>query len=179
MRIRIAEIILISVFFILPFFSVEGISLKVVPSSMEIKMIAGTTENIVFEIENTSRDVNLYEIYIDNFSEIATLRPQSFILEGSQKKQVIVEIKIPKEGIFSTDISVVAKPLSGRQFKAGAGIKIPLTIRVEAPKVNSFLAAVSQNFIKLIAKNSILIILMMIFAAFFLGLNFKKYRRHQ
>lgn len=127
--------------------SVEAVALKVSPTEIKIETEPRvlTKEEII--VENSGNNVALYEVYLDNFSDWIKVKPESFTLESREFKKVVLEIKNEKEGIFSTLISVVAKPLSQREFKANSGVKIPLEIRISEKEKIPFLATISQNFI--------------------------------
>lgn len=147
--------ILIIIFLLVANF-VEAVAVKVSPSEIKIEANAGvlTEEEII--IENPGNNVALFEVYLDNFSDWIKTQPESFILESGKSQKVILEVKSEEIGVFLTMISVVAKPLSERKFKANSGVKIPLEIRVAQREKVNFLASVSQSFIDFFkSKNSI------------------------
>lgn len=135
--------ILIIIFFLTANF-VEAVAVKVNPSEIKIEANADLTKKEII-IENPGNNVALFEVYPDNFSDWIRIEPESFILESGKSQKVILEIKNKEIGIFSTMISVVAKPLSEREFKANAGVKIPLEIRIAQREKLNFLAAISQS----------------------------------
>ncbi len=124
-------------------------ALKITPSEVKLDAVFGKTEQKTITIENPGSDVALFEVYLDNFSDWVKIKPESFILEAGKSQKVILEIKKKEIGVFSTTISVVAKPLSEREFKANAGVKIPLEIRISEKKAEPWLASILENFKRL------------------------------
>lgn len=129
-------IILALIVFLLAANSVQAIAVKIQPSEIEIE----TKPDILIQeeiiIENPDNNVALYEVYVDNFSDWIKIKPESFTLESGGLQKIILKIKNKETGIFSTMISVVARPLSERKFKAGSGVKIPLKIKISKSGVN-------------------------------------------
>ncbi|MDP2741440.1 MAG: hypothetical protein Q8O66_01990 [bacterium] len=125
--------------------SVMAVSVKVNPSEVKIETSTDLIEKEI-TIENPGNSVALFEVYLDNFSDWVKINPESFILEAGKLQKVILEIKNKEIGVFSTMISVVAKPISEREFKANAGVKIPLEIIVKEKKSEFWLASILENF---------------------------------
>ena len=139
-------LILIIVSFLIAGFA-EAVALKVRPSEIKIETNLGILAKEEMIIENPGGNVALFEVYLDDFSDWIKIKPESFILESGESQKVILEIKNEERGIFSTMISVVARPLSERKFKANSGVKIPLEVRSTEREKIPFLAAISQNLI--------------------------------
>lgn len=151
--------------------SVQAVAVKVNPSEIKIEANAGVLTEKEIIIENPGENVALFEVYPDNFSDWIKVRPESFILESGKSQKVILEIKNKEIGVFSTMISVVAKPLSEREFKANAGVKIPLEIRTSEKKSELWLASILGNFGRLFKNQQDLIyILSIIFILVLFGL---------
>lgn len=127
----------------------QAIAIKVSPPEIEIEISPKVVAQQEIIVENPSFQVALYEVYVDEFSDWIIIKPESFILESKDSQIVILEIKNKERGIFSTTISVVAKPLSERKFKANSGVKIPLEIRISEEKSEFWLASISRNFERL------------------------------
>lgn len=121
---------------------VGAVAVKVLPSSLEIETRLGVSAKKEIIVENPDEKVALYEVYPDNFSDWIKVTPASFILESKDSKKVSLEVKSKEQGIFSTDVSVVSRPLSERKFKASSGVKIPLEVRVFEGKERMFLASI-------------------------------------
>ncbi|MBI2054316.1 MAG: hypothetical protein HYT36_03205 [Candidatus Staskawiczbacteria bacterium] len=150
--------------------SAKAVSIKASPSEIKIETASDLTRKEII-IENPGNSVALFELYLDNFSDFVKIKPESFILEGGKSQKVILEIKNKETGVFSTMISVVAKPLSEREFKANAGVKIPLEIRILENKSEFWLASIFKNFEGLFKnQKSLIYIFSIIFILFLLGL---------
>ncbi len=113
---------------------VNAASLKVSPAEINIVMVVGETGQAQLTVENPANDVAIYEVYADDFSDWIIISPASFILESQAKKEVLVQFESDEQGVFSTDISVVAKPMTDSKITTNSGIKIPLQVNVSADK---------------------------------------------
>jgi hypothetical protein len=141
----IKYILLITLFFYLATTQVQAVAIKAIPSEIKIKTESGTLIKKELLIENPSATVALYEVYVDNFSDWIKVKPESFTLESGESQKIVLEIKNEENGIFSTTISAVARPLSQRKLKANSGVKIPLEVRI-SEREGVFLASVSKVF---------------------------------
>lgn len=157
--------------------SVEAVSIKVSPSEVKIETSASLTKKEI-TIENPGNNVALFEVYLDNFFDWVKINPGSFVLEGGKSQKVNLEIENKESGVFFTTISVVAKPLSEREFKANAGVKIPLEIRVSEKKANFWMASVLGNFKELLKnQQSLIYIFGVILILVLFGLLMKKNKK--
>ena len=172
--------LLILILIIISFFavnSVKAVSVKVKPSEVKVETSASLFKKEI-TIENPGNSVALFEVYLDNFSDWVKINPESFILEAGKSQKVILEIENKETGVFFTTISVVAKPLSEREFKANAGVKIPLEIRISEKSANLWLASLSENFKKLFGNQQNLIYIFgVILILVLLGLLIRKNKK--
>ncbi len=151
-------LILIIFSFLTPCLS-QAAAVKIRPSEIKIDINAGVLAKEEIIIENPGADVSLFEVYLDNFSKWIKINPESFVLESGESQKVILEIKNYETGVFSDMISVVSKPLSERKFRANAGVKIPLEIRITQGKRLNLSAAIFQSIRGFLSfKNSIFIL---------------------
>jgi|SRR3989338_1450422 len=91
--------------------------------------LTGSGEIVVV---NPTPDVQVFEVYADDFAGMIEINPASFVLEANGSKNVTVSIKSEqRKGIRATNISVVGKPLAESRFTAGTGVKIPLVFQTE------------------------------------------------
>ena len=101
------------------------------PSKLDIiaSDSSGSTE---LSVRNPSANVQLFEVYADEFTENIKILPTCFILEAgaSEKISIVYNTKSNTDAIFKTNISVVAKPMTDSTFQFNSGIKIPITITV-------------------------------------------------
>lgn len=143
MKIKIIILTLIELSFAV---NVGAVSLKVAPSSIRVEAISGKTGQSSITIENPGSAVALFEVYTDDFSDWVVINPSSFTLNPGEKKEVSIYTASKEEGVYGTLLSVVSKPLSDREFKANAGVKVPIEIKVSRNKFGIWLASVSDNF---------------------------------
>ncbi|MEK7658954.1 MAG: hypothetical protein AAB352_03770 [Patescibacteria group bacterium] len=138
-----------------------AVSIKVSPSEIKIKTGTNSVKKEI-TIENPGNNVALFEVYVDNFSDWIKINPESFILNGGKSQKVALEIKNKETGIFSTMVSVVAKPLSDKEFSAAAGVKIPLEITFSEKGAGVFAASVLDSFSRIYKNQKYLIFLFLI-----------------
>jgi len=132
-------------------------ALKVWPSMVQIDSALGKAEERAVTIENPGKDVAVFEVYPDDFSDWISVNSVSFVLNPGENREVLVRVNFEEEGIYATTLSVVSKPLSGKEFKTNAGVKIPLEIRVGQKKSSVWLASVLDNFKKIFENQAYLI----------------------
>ncbi len=114
--------------------SVQAVAIQIQPSELKIEADVGVLTKQEIIIHNPDNNVAFYELYMDTFSDWIKIQPESFILESKEYKEVILEIKSKETGFFKSTLSVLAKPLSERKFKAESGVKIPVEIRINESK---------------------------------------------
>jgi len=135
----------IFLFALLPISAVQAVGLSVAPSELRIKAFAGDASAVKLTVKNSSDKVSLFDVYPDDFESAIKIMPSSFIIEGSESREVSIQVNLKEGGMYRTDISVVAKPLSDNSFRAGAGVKIPLYMEVNK-KADNYLALISAQF---------------------------------
>lgn len=110
--------------------SASGI--EVTPSKLELKVTSTNSASATLTIANPTADVQVFEIYPDDFAEIILASPQSFTLESGVRKVVTITVKPNKDGkasqILQTNLSILAKPLADSRFQANTGVKVSLSI---------------------------------------------------
>ena len=106
--------------------------IQVSPARLDFTVAANRQTSQTLTVVNPTADVQLFEVYADNFTESVKTSPASFTLEAGAKKTVTVTVNFDSQNsnrILSTTLSVVGKPLLGsQQFSVGTGVKIPLSI---------------------------------------------------
>ena len=106
--------------------------IQVSPIRLDFSVASGGVTSQSLTVVTPTPDVQLFEVYPDNFAEQIKANPESFTLEAGAKKTVTVSVSGNTRAlgqILSTTLSVVGKPLSGSQdFSVGTGVKIPLNI---------------------------------------------------
>ena len=113
----------------------QAAGIQVSPSKMNFTVEIG--DSPVFKelvVVNPTADVQVFEVYPDEFSEIIKANPASFTLEAGARKIVIVkvdpaDIEGPSK-ILRTNFSVLGKPLIETRLQTNTGIKIPTSITI-------------------------------------------------
>jgi hypothetical protein len=103
---------------------------QVKPSKINFD-VAGDTFETFLTVFNPSSEVQLFEVYPDDFENSIMINPKSFTLEAGENKKVKITATLDEniqDSQISTNISVISKPLSESDFSVGAGIKIPINI---------------------------------------------------
>ncbi|MFA6215821.1 MAG: hypothetical protein WC768_04610 [Patescibacteria group bacterium] len=110
--------------------SAQAIGIGVKPNELSFKALVNFSTETEVLIFNVSSEPALYQVYPDGLNSEIKISPADFRLDpdGSQLIKVIVNPKRP--GIFSTNLSVVARPLASGGLAAATGVKIPLTLYV-------------------------------------------------
>lgn len=106
--------------------------ISVTPSRIDEHVEAHTQKDASITIYNPTNEVLIVEVYPDEFSEMIKIAPESLTLESHEESKVVIQIDAQQPGRFATSISVVAKPLADRSLQTAAGIKVPLSVSVEA-----------------------------------------------
>jgi len=117
----------------------QAAGIQVSPSRMDFAVEVNKTESKELVVLNPTADVQIFEVYPDEFSEIIKANPASFVLEAGARKTVTVTVKPFTKGntsrILSTNLSVVGKPFAEARLQANTGVKIPITITAAAKKI--------------------------------------------
>lgn len=109
----------------------SGISVS--PAKLELAVQAGTTISEALTVTNPTADVQLFEIYADDFTDMFAFNPATFTLEAGARKTVQMTVnprqsRLSDSSVLSTTLSVVSKPLADSRFQANTGVKIPASI---------------------------------------------------
>ena len=112
----------------------QAAGIQVSPSKIDFVLEIGD-ESVSKEliVANPTADIQIFEVYPDEFSEIIKTNPASFTLEAGERKVVTVTVYsiVTTENIsqiLKTNLSVVGKPLIETRLQANTGVKIPLSI---------------------------------------------------
>ncbi len=107
--------------------------IQVSPTKLDVSLKPNTTLDESLTVANPTADVQIFEVYADDFKQNLQFSPASFTLESGGQKTV--QLKILGFGFNNnqtlvTTVSVVGKPLAeGAGVKVGTGVKIPTTVR--------------------------------------------------
>lgn len=113
----------------------QAAGIQVSPSKIDFALRAGESASKELIVVNPTADVQIFEAYADEFSEIIKVSPASFTLEAGGRKVVTVTAYFTAteniSQILKTNLSVVGKPLIETRLQANTGVKIPLSIVIE------------------------------------------------
>ncbi|MCK5085011.1 MAG: hypothetical protein KAQ64_05150 [Candidatus Pacebacteria bacterium] len=127
-------LILILAFVLFPVLS-QAAGIQVSPSKIDFILEVNKSASKELIVANPTADVQIFEVYPDEFSEIIKANPASFTLEAGGRKTVTVTahpaITENVSQILKTNLSVVGKPLIETRLQANTGVKIPLSIAIE------------------------------------------------
>lgn len=127
-------IVLIIIFILLPVLS-QAAGIQVSPSKIDFVLEVNKSAPKELIVVNPTADVQIFEVYPDEFPEIIKANPASFTLEAGGRKTVTVTAypTVTKNAsqILKTNLSVVGKPLIETRLQANTGVKIPLSIVIE------------------------------------------------
>lgn len=126
-------LILILASILLPALS-QAAGIQVSPSKIDFILEANKSAFQELIVANPTVDVQVFEVYVDEFSEIIKANPASFTLEAGERKVVIITAHFTDienvSQILKTNLSVVSKPLVETRLQANTGVKIPLSVSV-------------------------------------------------
>lgn len=118
--------------------STSAAGIEVSPSRLELNTDSKTRAEL--QTSNPTPDVQIFEVYTEEFEDLIEINPRSFTLESAESKkiEVIVNPKNKSEAVLQTEISIVSRPLADSEFSAATGVKIPLIIRIEKTTNKNF-----------------------------------------
>ena len=154
-------------------FSVQAVGLSVSPKELKVSAMVGETVSYKLQVENPSGEVSLFEVYPDDLGSLVKISPASFILESEERKEVTVQVTPKGDGVFKTNISVVASPVASSSFNAGGGVKIPLEISVSENNP-LFVALISLPFSPTRVLGIVLLFLIVVSIFFVIKYGIKK-----
>lgn len=135
---------------------VEAAGLEISPAKIELTANLDKSAEAAITVANPTADVQIFEVYPDDFVDQFKISPSSFTLEAGGRKSVAVSFNPSKNNQkLSTTISVVARPLAESRFEANSGVKVPITITIEktamSPLLKIIIAGAAVLFIILLA----------------------------
>jgi hypothetical protein len=111
--------------------------IQVSPAELKFENYSQKPASLTLTVVNPSADVQVFEIYPDDFKNIISVSPESFTLESGAQKLVAVTVKPKNNSYVSTTLSIISKPLAESKLQFATGAKIPLTISYEAVRSKS------------------------------------------
>lgn len=127
--------LMLLVILIFPTYSIAA-GIQVSPASLNLILEESSSISQTINVVNPTADVQIFEIFADNFTDSIKPNLSSFTLESGEKKSVEIAVntknlKLESGTILNTNISVVSKPLTSEKFTMGTGVKIPTTITIK------------------------------------------------
>lgn len=123
---RILLVTIFSLGILLPSTTIAA-GIQVTPEKLDFEVNKTQTKEIV--VANPTADVQLFEIYPDDYDSSIKANPASFTLEAGARKKVLITVDSAKlVGVTSTNLSIVSKPLADSKIQVNAGVKIPINI---------------------------------------------------
>ncbi|MDX9893399.1 MAG: hypothetical protein RB292_03200 [Patescibacteria group bacterium] len=110
--------------------SVQAVGLGVKPKKLEVQARSWQTVQTEFLVMNVSQEPGLYQVYADGLENKINFEPTEFKLEPGSSQVVKLTVKSIAAGIYSTNISVVARPLGSGGLISASGVKLPLVLTI-------------------------------------------------
>ena len=111
-----------------------AIGITALPSELNVKTPRGTEAVARLTIQNPSREVAVFEVYPDDLDAMIMPIPSRFTLESAESRTIEIKFTPKQEGIYTTNLSILARPLTDPLLGIGSGVKIPITFTVTAPQ---------------------------------------------
>ena len=108
--------------------SAQAVGVGVKPKEINLPVKVGRETVTEFLVINVAQEPAIYQIYPDALEDEIKIEPTDFQLESGGNQLVKAKIIIKTPGRFSTNISVVARPLGVGGLATASGVKIPVTI---------------------------------------------------
>lgn len=107
-------------------------SVGVKPKELNLEVLVGVKKEAEILVFNSGEEPALYNISPDAFGDKISVAPSDFRLEpgGSQVVAVSIKTWIPKK--FSTNFSIVSRPLGAGNMPTAAGVKIPIIVAISS-----------------------------------------------
>ena len=130
--------------------------IQVSPEKLEFELAAGRAKTEEITVTNPTADVQLFEVYPDDYDRSIKANPASFTLEagGRQKVSITVDPFKLSGGVISTSLSVLGKPLAESRVQVNTGVKIPIVARISKSRYADFIFPVGLALILIAAAGS-------------------------
>lgn len=123
------KVLIIILFLAIPLFT-QAAGIQVSPDKLEFVLTNKKSQTQEIVVVNPTADVQLFEVFTDDYAFAIKLLPESFTLESGARRNIKVIVdpnKLPS-GLLSTQVSIVGKPLSDSRVQVNTAVKIPITI---------------------------------------------------
>ncbi len=105
-----------------------AISVGVKPKELNLNIPIGRETESEILVFNTGREFALYQILPDAYNNKISVEPADFRLEPDGDQIIKVIVKTWQPGKFSTNLSIIARPIGAGGIAVISGVKIPIII---------------------------------------------------
>ncbi len=109
---------------------VLAVGLSVKPKEIRLLAKTGQVSESEFLVMNIEDQPALYRIYADSLVANINLAPTEFTLAAGENQTVKLSAMFKNPGTFSTNISIVARPLGASGLVAASGVKLSVMAEV-------------------------------------------------
>lgn len=114
--------------FFFPALPAQAAGLQLQPTAIKVDVYDQIVQSKLV-VSNPAKEIQLFEIYADDATDIIEINPQTFTLEAGARKEVLLKIKPQANtSIINTNLSVISHPFSIENFAINSAAKIPITI---------------------------------------------------
>lgn len=118
--------------------SVAALGVEINPSSLKLETNNKGEAQAVLTIANPSAEPGIFALSVDEQSNWFKIQPAELRLEAGERRNVKIDIKADRIGRYTTWLAVAGYPLDTRAFKAGSGVKVPVSLIVNEIKSYTF-----------------------------------------
>lgn len=119
----------------------SAVGVSVTPSKLDFILNEKKIASQEITVVNPTADVQLFEVYSDEFEKVIKAGPASFTLEARGRKTVLITVdssNLQTNQIISTNLSVTGRLLKDDGLKVGTGVKIPIKIAIEQSRQRNY-----------------------------------------
>jgi hypothetical protein len=115
----------------------QASGLQVSPSRLELTAAHFSGKGQELTVANPTQEALLLQITTDEFEDLIEISQKSLVLEAGARKTVAISVN-PETAVdyaqstLSTNLSIVARPLADSGVAINTGIKLPLTVSLQA-----------------------------------------------
>lgn len=122
---------------------VYAAGIQVAPSELNFVLKEADLVEKQLVVANPTSNVQVLEIYPDEYEKLIVPHPASLTLEAGERKMVKITVEASKADLkmgqsLATNLSVIARPLSDNGLTVNAGVKIPVRITLKQTPLNNY-----------------------------------------
>ncbi len=128
-------------------YKAQAIGLSITPASLSITTQENEPASAAMQVANPSREVAMFEVYPEDFDGLIVPIPSRFTLQSGESRTVFIKVIPKQEGLYSTNLSLVARPLIDPILGIGSGVKLPIRVEItKSTSRNNLTGILVQNF---------------------------------